>query len=99
MYPALSDWYKPKFSQWNFEDENFTDDQLAVKTSKITSFKNLYIYGIYFTLSMYSYTPHLLLISQYVSIEMQGRRKQFFSGQANQLQICPDKQFRMIILV
>ena len=42
----LSDWYKPKFCQWNFEDEKFSDGQLTVKTSKITSLKNLYIYTV-----------------------------------------------------
>ena len=33
----LTDWCKPKFCQWNFEDENFADCQLTTKTLKITS--------------------------------------------------------------
>ena len=33
----LSDLCKPKFCQWNFEDENFTDGQLTMKSLKITS--------------------------------------------------------------
>ena len=41
----LSNWCKPKFCQWNFEDENFADNQLTMKTSKITSLEILYIYG------------------------------------------------------
>ena len=32
-------------------------------------------------------------------VQLQGCRKQFLSGQANQLQICPDREFRMIIIV
>ena len=30
---------------------------------------------------------------------LQGRREQFFSGQANQLLVCLDREFRMIIIV
>ena len=30
----------------NFEDLNFVDDKLPVKTAKFTSLKNLYVYGI-----------------------------------------------------
>ena len=44
-YPAL--WLmQVKACQWNFVDENFVDGQLTAKTSKITSLKNLYVYGI-----------------------------------------------------
>ena len=33
---------------------------------------------------------------EYVSMYLQGRRKQFFSGQANQLQSCVYREFRVI---
>ena len=40
----LSNWCKPKFCQWNFEDQNFVDS--PAKTSKITSLEILYVYSI-----------------------------------------------------
>ena len=43
-YPTL--WFMHiKVRQWNFEVENFTDGQFTVKTLKITSLENLYVYG------------------------------------------------------
>ena len=41
-YPAL----RLMLCQWNFEDENFADSQLTMKTSKTTSLKNLYVYSM-----------------------------------------------------
>ena len=43
-YPAL--WFmQVKVCPWNFEDKNFADSQFTAKTLKITSLKNLYVYG------------------------------------------------------
>ena len=56
-YPAL--WFmQVKVRQWNFKDENFVAGQFTVKTLKITSLENLYVYG--------SYTDLIELIATYV---------------------------------
>ena len=45
-----------------FQDENFTEGQLTMKTSKITSLKNLYVYGH----NMISVSDEWLTVFKYV---------------------------------
>ena len=42
MYPVLQ-LMQTKILPMSYEDENFMGDQLTIKTTKITSLKNLYI--------------------------------------------------------